>query len=70
MSDQNTATFKVEDMECAHCVKTITESIKAQFPSSNVDVELDKHLVKITGVADKSALAAIITEAGYTPKAL
>ena len=70
MSDQSTSLFKVEDMTCGHCVKTITNAIKEKYPSADVNIELDKHLVKVKGVADKASLADIMKEEGYTPQAL
>ena len=70
MSDKNTAIFKVDDMTCGHCVKTITNAIKQKYPSASVDIELDNHLVKVGGVSDKAALTELIKEEGYTPQAL
>ncbi|WP_297326484.1 heavy-metal-associated domain-containing protein [uncultured Bartonella sp.] len=70
MSDQNTSLFKVEDMTCGHCVKTITNAIMEKYPSAKVDIDLDKHLVKVGNVTDKADLTAIIKEEGYTPQSL
>ncbi|WP_297322458.1 heavy-metal-associated domain-containing protein [uncultured Bartonella sp.] len=70
MSDKNTAIFKVEDMTCEHCVKTITNAIKEKYPVAKVEIELDKHLVKVSGVADKAALAELIKQEDYTPQAV
>lgn len=70
MSDQNTSLFKVEDMTCGHCVKTITNAIMEKYPSAIVDIDLDKHLVKVDNATDKADLTAIIKEEGYTPQSL
>lgn len=70
MSDQNTSLFKVEDMTCGHCVKTITNAIMGKYPSAKVDIDLDKHLVKVENVANKADLTTLIKEEGYTPQTL
>lgn len=70
MSDTNIAKFKVEDMECNHCVKTISDAINAQYPNASITIELAEHLVTVTGDTDKSKLLDIIKNEGYTPQAL
>lgn len=70
MSDKSTIIFKVEDMTCGHCVKTITNAIKEKYPQASVEIELDKHLVKVAGISEKVPLAELIKEEGYSPQAL
>lgn len=63
--------FEVQDMSCGHCVGAITQALKAADPGAQVEIDLATHRVKIQpAVADESALAEAIREAGYTPQAL
>lgn len=60
--------FEVNDMTCGHCVKAITEAVKAADSRAEVHIDLARHRVEIEpGAADASALAGVIREAGYTP---
>lgn len=61
-------TFEVKDMSCGHCVKTITDAVKAADSRAEVNIDLARHRVEIEpGAADAAALAGAIREAGYTP---
>lgn len=63
-------TFEVQDMSCGHCVKAITEAVKAADAGAAVTIDLDRHLVRIEpDRADAQALGDAIREAGYTPVA-
>jgi copper chaperone len=60
--------FEVNDMSCGHCVKAITEAVKAADSRADVRIDLARHRVEIEpGSADATALAGVIREAGYTP---
>ena len=60
--------FEVNDMSCGHCVKTITDALKAADSGAEVHIDLARHRVEIEpGSADAAALAGVIREAGYTP---
>lgn len=60
--------FEVKDMTCGHCVKAITEAVKAADGSADVRIDLARHRVEIeSAAADAPALAGVIREAGYTP---
>lgn len=56
----------VDNMTCAHCVKTITHAIKSIEPSANVSVDLAKHEVDIDSqcLSQEAAIAAI-NDAGF-----
>jgi copper chaperone len=62
------ATFQVDDMTCGHCAGTIREAIELTLPGSAVAIDLDKHLVTVSGDAVLAAQA--IREAGYEPQLL
>jgi copper chaperone len=60
--------FEVKDMSCGHCVKAITEAVKAADSGAAVHIDLARHRVEIEpAAADAAALAGVIREAGYTP---
>lgn len=60
--------FEVNDMTCGHCVKAITEAVKAADSRAEVRIDLARHRVEIEPVStDAAALAGVIREAGYTP---
>ena len=60
--------FEVNDMTCGHCIKAITEAVKAADSRADVHIDLARHRVEIEPAsADAAALASVIREAGYTP---
>lgn len=60
--------FKVPDMTCGHCVKTITAAVTAVDGRAKVGVDLGQRLVTVdSGTATEAKLQAAITEAGYSP---
>jgi len=60
--------FKVSDMTCGHCVKTITAAVTAIDGRAKVVVDLNHRLVTVdSGAATEGQLQAAITEAGYSP---
>jgi copper chaperone len=64
-------TFRVDDMTCGHCVRTITEAVRAADPGAQVQADLAAHTVRIDGARiDAARLAAVIGEAGYSPVAI
>ena len=63
-------TFTVNDMTCGHCAATITKAVHAIDSGATVNVRLDSKRVEIESSQTQDALAAVITEAGYTPVAL
>ena len=60
--------FEVNDMTCGHCIKAITDAVKAADSGADVKIDLTRHRVEIEPAsADAAALASVIREAGYTP---
>ncbi|NEO88120.1 MAG: heavy-metal-associated domain-containing protein [Spirulina sp. SIO3F2] len=56
---------KVPSMVCAACVRTITTAIQAQFPTAQVQTELETHLVTVQAEITPEQLQAVIVEAGH-----
>ena len=57
--------FTVEGMSCNHCVKAVTEAVRAVDPAARVDVDLASGTVKVDSSAPRDAVAAALDEAGY-----
>ena len=58
-------TLTVKGMSCGHCVKAITNAIKALDPQAKVDVDLAGGLVHATSNQTPNALADAINELDY-----
>lgn len=63
-----TATFKVNDMTCGHCEKTVRAALEKGLPEADVTIDLATRIVKVEGDAQKAE--AVIRDAGYTPEAV
>lgn len=65
MSAATVHTFQVEGMTCQHCVKAVTEAVKAVDASAEVKVQLSSGVVQVTSAQSDDALMIAIAEAGY-----
>jgi copper chaperone len=64
MSDQ--LTYRVDGMNCNHCVVAVSGEVGQVAGVTDVDVDLDTKLVRVTGASlDDAAVVAAIDEAGY-----
>jgi len=61
------AEFKVEAMSCGHCVRAVTEAIRAADPAAKVDVDLTSKAVRVESSRPRAELAQALAEAGYAP---
>jgi copper chaperone len=61
-------TFNVQGMTCGHCVKAVTEAIKGDDPSAQVQVDLAKGEVKVQSVLTAERVIGLIEEEGYSAK--
>jgi copper chaperone len=59
--------IRVDDMTCNHCVSTITKAVKGADAHASVNIDLEKHLVRVDGAADADDIVNAIRDAGYTP---
>jgi copper chaperone len=66
MPAASTLSYNVPKMSCSHCVAAITDEVMALTGISDVNIDLDKKVVTVTG-ADLSdaAIREAITEAGF-----
>jgi len=61
-------TFNVQGMTCQHCVKAVTNAIKADDPSAEVQIDLAKGEVSVQSVLATDRLVGLIEEEGYSAK--
>ncbi|CAD5371890.1 Copper chaperone [Rubrivivax sp. A210] len=59
--------FEVPDMTCGHCVRSVTEAVKAADPAAEVAIDLPSHRVQVNSTLPREVIAAQIVEAGFTP---
>lgn len=52
-------------MSCGHCVKAVTEAVRAVDPAARVAVDLARARVDVESNADAARLRAAIVDAGY-----
>ena len=53
------------DMTCGHCVKTVTQTVKALDPQAQVETDLATHRVRIETTQAPEAVKAALAEEGY-----
>ncbi len=59
-------TYRVENMTCGHCVRTVESAVHAVDADAKVDVDLAAGMVRIDGgTAEPEHLALAIGTAGY-----
>jgi len=59
--------FRIPNMTCGHCVKSVTEAVKSADPAARVDVDLPSHQVKVETSAPRDTVVARLADAGYAP---
>lgn len=61
-----TLTLTVRGMDCGHCVRAVTEAIRAEDPQAEVSVDLPSGTVRATTRLPRERVATAITGEGYT----
>ncbi len=59
--------FELPDMTCGHCVKAVTQAVQAADPSARLNIDLPTHRLEVDSPLPRDQLAAVLSEAGYTP---
>lgn len=57
--------FNVQGMTCGHCVRAVTEAIKNDDPTAEVQVELASKQVKVQSSLSPERIVSLISEEGY-----
>ena len=65
-ASQETKTYRVLGMHCAHCEAAVTRELEAVEGVTSATIRLESGLATVTGSGlDDAALRAAIREAGY-----
>jgi copper chaperone len=57
--------FNVQGMSCGHCVRAITEALKAKDPAASVRVDLAAKEVGVESALSAEQVISLISEEGY-----
>lgn len=57
--------FDVKGMTCGHCVRAVTEAIKAQDATARIDVDLAAGRVSVESSLSEDAVVSAIRGEGY-----
>ena len=57
--------LKVSGMTCVHCVRAVTQSVRALPGVADVSVDLARGEVTVAGTPDERAVREAIAEEGY-----
>ncbi|KQT51142.1 heavy metal transporter [Aureimonas sp. Leaf454] len=57
--------LKVQEMNCGHCVSSVTKAIKKVDPNADVQVDLGSGLVTVDTSVGSEAVRAAVKDAGY-----
>ncbi|WP_268798123.1 heavy-metal-associated domain-containing protein [Pseudomonas huanghezhanensis] len=60
--------FNVQGMTCGHCVKAVTNAIKTEDPSADVQIDRAKGEVGVQSVLATEQVIGLIKEEGYSAK--
>jgi copper chaperone len=61
--------FRVPQMNCGHCVKNLTRTLRAVEGIAGVEVDLHTKWVVVTGDhIDSEAIRRAVSDAGYEPE--
>lgn len=60
-----TEVFQVAGMGCNSCVNAVKNAVATLDPAARVEVELASGKVEVTSQQPRTALAAVIADAGY-----
>jgi len=61
--------FSVPDMTCGHCKAKIEETVMTADEGAFLDFDLEQRVVEVDSTLDTAALEALITQAGFSPRA-
>lgn len=59
--------LQIPNMTCGHCVRAVTEAVKAADPEAQVTIDLPTHRVQVQTRAEPQKVLAQLKEAGYAP---
>ena len=57
--------FRIPNMRCGGCARRVTAALRGAAPGAQIEVDLQRREVSVTGAADADGLARALREAGY-----
>ncbi|MDI7861692.1 heavy-metal-associated domain-containing protein [Rhizobiaceae bacterium n13] len=57
--------YKIEDMSCDHCVRTVEKAIRSVDPQATVTIDLATKEVSVATAAGPAPIAEALKNAGY-----
>lgn len=60
--------FRIDNMACGSCTRSVTKAIHSGDPQAKVDIDLDLKRVTVKSGADHSAVAAALEKVGFPPR--
>lgn len=62
--------FQVENLSCQHCVRAVTEAIKARDAGAAVAVDLARKQVAVSSTLPAEHVIAVLGDEGYPARLL
>lgn len=62
----NTIELAVQGMSCEHCVRAVTQAIRARDPAAEVAVDLAAGRLRATTALPEAEVRAAVEEEGYS----
>jgi copper chaperone len=59
--------FRIPNMTCGHCARTVTQAVRAADPAAEVQIDLPSHQVKVDTTAEREAVVARLAQVGFAP---
>ena len=58
--------FDVQGMTCDHCVRAVTDAVRALDANARIDIDLTAGRVEVESDAERARIAQAIRSEGYT----
>lgn len=60
-----TNTYIVDGMTCGHCAQAVTNALKSLNNTADIQVDLEKKTVTVSGIDDDAAISEAVEDAGF-----
>ncbi|GGF52417.1 MULTISPECIES: heavy-metal-associated domain-containing protein [Terasakiella] len=60
-----TNTYIVDGMTCGHCAQAVTNALKSLNDTADIQVDLEKKTVTVSGIDDDAAISEAVEDAGF-----
>jgi copper chaperone len=61
--------FKIDNMTCGGCARSVTRAIQKLDPAAQVDIDLETHLVQVRSQRPQGDVAQALEAVGFPPVA-